>query len=175
MDPLTGQAAPAPAVLRLGAMLETPALLWQLEALFDQADFVSLGTNDLFQFLFAADRTNPATSGRFDPLHPWVLGLLKSIAAAAAQAGKPVSICGEMAGNPLEAMALLGCGFRRLSMAPNRVPAIKSLVRGLDMAALAVRVDALAVGQSAGVREALAGLARDQGLDPALSAKPTSA
>ena len=111
---------PLPREIRLGVMLEVPALAWQISALSRCADFMSVGSNDLFQFLFASDRGNPQISRRYDVLSPPVLKFFKEIAEQAGQAGLPLSICGEMAGHPLEAMALIGCGFRSLSMAPPR-------------------------------------------------------
>ena len=111
---------PAPTRLEVGAMIEAPSLLWHLDALLPLTDFVSVGTNDLMQYLFAADRGNPRVSDRYDPLSPPALRALKAIQEACAETGTPVSICGEMAGRPLEAFALVALGFERLSMPPSR-------------------------------------------------------
>ena len=115
-----------PESVALGAMLEVPALLWQLEALFAEVDFLSIGSNDLFQFVFASDRGSPALSRRFDPLSPPMLSLLSDLARRSDEAGVPLTLCGEMAGNPLEAMALIGCGIRRLSMSAGSIASVKA-------------------------------------------------
>ena len=152
----------APASLRVGAMLEVPILLWDLERLFAHCDFVSLGSNDLLQFLFAADRDNPKLAGRFELLSPAVLRLLTAAAEAAARAGKPITACGEMAGDPLGALALIGCGYRRLSMAPASLPRIKALVRKLDLGSLQDKVRRMAASDSDGLRDELRALAGEE-------------
>ncbi len=133
------RARPAPDPLTIGTMLEIPALLWQLPELLEEADFVSIGSNDLMQFLFAADRGTPALAGRYDFLSPPVLDLLEHVLAAAAAArggrGIPVSLCGEAAGRPVEAMAMVGLGLGTLSMPASAVLAVKAMLAGLDLAA----------------------------------------
>jgi phosphotransferase system enzyme I (PtsP) len=126
----------APSSLRVGAMVEVPALLWQLPELFGRVDFVSVGSNDLQQFLFAADRDNPAAAGRYDTLAPAMRRALGEVARAATEAGKPFGLCGEMAGDPLAAMALLCLGYRSLSMAPPRVLPMRAAIRSLNFAGL---------------------------------------
>ena len=103
---------PEPKRLLVGAMVEAPALLWQLDRLFEEIDFASVGSNDLVQFLFAADRGNVRVADRFDSLNPSALKALSSIVEAAGRHDVPLTLCGEMAGRPLEAMALIGLGFR---------------------------------------------------------------
>ena len=103
--------APLPDPIRLGAMIEVPSLMWQLEALLPRVDFVSVGSNDLFQFLFACDRGNPRVSERYDVLSPGPLSLLRELVARCESHGVAVSLCGEMAGRPIEAMAVIGIGF----------------------------------------------------------------
>ena len=104
--------------VRVGAMFEVPALAWQLDALLKRVDFLSVGSNDLRQFLFASDRGSPRLADRYDTLSPAMLGMLRAADPANARpAGVPISLCGEMAGHPLDAMALLAIGFRTLSMA----------------------------------------------------------
>ncbi|MCA1952633.1 MAG: phosphoenolpyruvate--protein phosphotransferase [Hyphomicrobiales bacterium] len=125
-----------PKQVHLGVMLEVPSLLFDLERVFDQVDFVSIGTNDLLQFMFAVDRENPRVATRFDPLHPSFLKALARVPALATEKGKPVSICGEMAGKPIEALALLGLGFRAFSISPSNIGPIKALVRAVDIGAL---------------------------------------
>jgi phosphotransferase system enzyme I (PtsP) len=123
---------PIPAVVRVGVMIETPALLWHLDALLPMTDFVSVGTNDLMQYLFAADRGNPRVSDRYDLLSPPALRALNTISEACAETGTPVSICGELAGRPLEAFAMIGLGFSRLSMPPAGIGPVKAMVLSLD-------------------------------------------
>src|SRR4029079_11959636 len=99
-------------------MIEAPSLIWHLDALLPMTDFVSVGTNDLMQYLFAADRGNPRVADRYDPLSPPALRALEQTQRACAETDTPVSVCGEMAGRPLEAFALVALGFERLSMPP---------------------------------------------------------
>jgi phosphotransferase system enzyme I (PtsP) len=126
---------PIPERVRVGVMIETPALLWHLDALLPMTDFISVGTNDLMQYLFAADRGNPRVSDRYDLLSPPALRALKTIGDACADTGTPVSVCGEMAGRPLEAFALIALGFNRLSMPPAGVGPVKAMVLSLDAGA----------------------------------------
>jgi phosphotransferase system enzyme I (PtsP) len=158
-----GEAVPRD--VKVGAMLEVPALLWQLPALFARVDFLSIGSNDLFQFVFASDRANPRLSGRYDALSPAALALLRQVADQAEAARVPLTLCGEMAGKPLEAMAALGCGIQRLSMAPAKLPLVKAMVRGLDLGDLRSRLPELIEDRSEGVREALADYASDHGIE----------
>jgi phosphotransferase system enzyme I (PtsP) len=106
-----------PTRLKLGAMIEVPSLLWQLDELMQAVDFVSVGSNDLFQFVMASDRGSARLSGRFDPLNSAFLRMLKQIAEAGDRAHTPVTLCGELAGRPISAMALIGVGYRSISMA----------------------------------------------------------
>lgn len=156
----------APACLHVGVMLEVPALLWQLPALFRSIDFLAIGSNDLMQFLFASDRGNPRLSQRFDVLSPSVLKLLQSVTAQADAAGVTVSVCGEMAGQPLDALALLGCGVRTLSMSPHAVPAVRAMIRRADLGRIAPLMQYLADMPEVSLRERLRGYAMDRGLYP---------
>lgn len=158
-----GEAVPRD--VKVGAMLEVPALLWQLPAMFARVDFLSIGSNDLFQFVFASDRANPRLSARYDALSPAALALLRQVADQAEAARVPLTLCGEMAGKPLEAMAALGCGIQRLSMAPAKLPLVKAMVRGLDLGDLRSRLPELIEDRSEGVREALADYASDHGIE----------
>jgi phosphotransferase system enzyme I (PtsP) len=139
-----------PERLMLGAMVEVPALLFELDDLLERVDFISIGSNDLIQFMFAADRGNPRVADRFDPLSPAMLRAFKSIVDAARRADKPATVCGELASRPLGALALLGLGFRSLSIAPSSIGPIKAMVRANDMARLEALVAALLSGQDDG-------------------------
>jgi phosphotransferase system enzyme I (PtsP) len=132
-----------PMRVRLGAMLEVPALLWQLPALLPRVDFLSIGSNDLLQFLFACDRGNPELIGRYDVLSPPVLTFLRELVGRCRAAGVRLSICGEMASRPLEAMVLLGLGVRELSLTPADIGPVKTMLRSLPCGELARYLDQL--------------------------------
>jgi phosphotransferase system, enzyme I, PtsP len=161
---------PAPERLSIGTMLEVPALMWQLDELLREVDFVSVGSNDLLQFLFAADRGSPSLFNRYDLLSQPVLRLLEHllVAAGAAKggAGVPVSLCGEAASRPLEALALVGLGFTSLSMPASGILPIKALLAELDLAAFRPVLTAVRRNASgaASLREPIAVWAREHGL-----------
>ena len=125
---LSRHAYQLPTTLKVGAMVEVPSLLWQLDELMKAVDFVSVGSNDLFQFVMATDRGNSALSDRFDPLSSPFLRVLKQIADAGARAGRPVTLCGELAGRTISAMALIGLGFRSISMSPASIGPVKAML-----------------------------------------------
>ncbi len=140
----------SPLSLQLGVMVEVPSLLFELPEIVREADFLSIGTNDLMQFLFAADRENKRVADRFDPLGVGALRALRSIVEAAAEANCPVTVCGEMGGKPLETMALIGLGYRGFSMSAASIGPVKAMLRALDAAKLAERLDwMLAAGEGA--------------------------
>ncbi|MFI4935856.1 MAG: phosphoenolpyruvate--protein phosphotransferase [Caulobacterales bacterium] len=151
---------PEPSRLDVGAMIEAPSLIWHLDALLPMTDFVSVGTNDLMQYLFAADRGNPRVSDRYDPLSPPALRALKQIQQACQDTGTPVSVCGEMAGRPLEAFALVALGFEGLSMPPAGLGPVKQMVLSCDREAARRGVEALLKGTQGSVRNELETLAR---------------
>jgi phosphotransferase system enzyme I (PtsP) len=122
-----------PTSLKLGAMLEVPSLLWQLDELMHAVDFVSVGSNDLFQFVMAADRGNTQLSDRFDPLSVPFLRVLKQIADAGRRNHTPVTLCGELAGRPISAMALVGLGYRSISMSPASIGPVKAMLAELPL------------------------------------------
>jgi phosphotransferase system enzyme I (PtsP) len=122
-----------PKSLELGAMVEVPALLWELDLLSERADFLSVGSNDLVQYMYAADRDNTRVSKRYDNLSTPVLRALERIAAAGKRAGKSVTLCGEMGGRPLEALALLAIGYRSLSMSPSSIGPVKSMILSTNL------------------------------------------
>jgi len=115
----------------VGINLEVPSAAVVADLLAPEVDFFSVGTNDLIQYLLAVDRTDPRVSGLYEPLHPAVMRTLSRIAAAARAQEIPLSVCGEMAGQPLEAVVLVGLGFRELSMAPSAIPRVKEAVRAV--------------------------------------------
>jgi phosphotransferase system enzyme I (PtsP) len=121
-----------PTSLKLGIMIEVPSVLWALDEMLPRVDFVSVGSNDLVQYLFAADRDNRRVSDRFDALSPIVLRALKSITDKAAIYGTSVTLCGEIGGRPLEAMALIGAGYRNLSMSPASIGPVKAMLLALN-------------------------------------------
>ena len=125
-----------PLAIRYGAMLEVPALAESLDILLPKLDFLSIGTNDLTQFLFAADRAHPKLAERYDWLSPAILRFLFRVVRETKAAGKQIGVCGEMGGRPLEAMALIGLGLDRLSITPAAVGPIKAMIRSLDLARL---------------------------------------
>jgi phosphotransferase system enzyme I (PtsP) len=144
-----------PRKLRVGTMLEVPALAFQLPALLSHVDFISVGSNDLMQFFFASDRGNPRLGQRYDQLSPSMLNFLKGIIDAARLRGVPVTLCGEMAGRPLEALALLGMGFRSLSMAPASIGPVKQMIMSLDLGRLQAFMDGLYSSSDHSLREQL--------------------
>lgn len=132
---------PKPLDIKVGSMLEVPSLAWQLDALLPLVDFISIGSNDLLQFFFASDRGNPRVGDRYDLLSPAVLSFLKHVVAQCGAHDVPVSLCGEMAGRPLEAMTLVALGFRTLSIPPAAVGPVKAMILKLDAGKLAGFVD----------------------------------
>jgi phosphotransferase system, enzyme I, PtsP len=157
-----GRALPGP--IKIGVMIEVPALLWQLPALCQRIDFLSVGTNDLMQFLFACDRGNPRLADRYDPLSMPMLALFREVIAQTRDAGVPLSMCGEMAGNPLEAMALIALGFRTLSMAATAIGPVKTMIRSLDVAAVACYLDEIGGRPDHSLRSKLEAYARDHAI-----------
>ncbi|MBX3504819.1 MAG: phosphoenolpyruvate--protein phosphotransferase [Parvibaculum sp.] len=153
-----------PAVLEVGTMLEVPSLVWQLDTLLPEVDFVSIGSNDLLQFLFASDRGNPRVATRYDFLSPAVLSFLRHIVKTCQAHGTPLTLCGEMSGRPLEAMALVGLGLRRVSMSPAAIGPVKMMVRSLDAAKLAAFMEGLYALPDRSVREQLAAFAEENGV-----------
>ncbi|KQS77602.1 peptidase [Rhizobium sp. Leaf384] len=132
-----------PRKLQFGAMLEVPALLYQLDELMSEVDFVSVGSNDLFQFTMAVDRGNSRVSDRFDVLSRPFLRMLRDIVRAGERNATSVTLCGEMASKPLSALALLAIGFRSLSMSPTAVGPVKAMLMATDLARLSPELNAL--------------------------------
>ena len=153
-----------PASLEIGTMLEVPSLAWQLDALLPLVDFVSIGSNDLLQFLFASDRGNPRVATRYDFLSPAVLSFLRHIVVKCDEHKTPLTLCGEMSGRPLEAMALVGLGLRRVSMSPAAVGPVKMMVRSLDVGRLEAFMAGLYGLPDRSVRAHLAAFAEEHGV-----------
>ena len=122
-----------PERVEIGTMVEVPSLLFQLDELLERVDFLSVGSNDLMQFLYAADRGNPRVSDRFDTLSAPVLRALKDIADKAKKHGKPVALCGELASQPIGALVLAILGYRTLSLSPSAIGPVKALLLELDI------------------------------------------
>lgn len=153
-----------PRQVLVGAMLEVPALTFMLPQLMRCADFVSIGSNDLLSFTFAVDRTNPRVSKRYDFLNPASLTLIRQIVQSAADSGGEVSLCGEMAGKPLDAMALIGLGVRTLSMSPGHIGPVKMMIRSLNYGEISQYVDKLCGRTDHSVRSRLAAFAAERGV-----------
>jgi phosphotransferase system enzyme I (PtsP) len=146
---------PGPARIEYGAMLEVPSLAEMLDILLPRVDFLSIGTNDLTQFLFAADRGDPRLAMRYDWLSPAILRFLRRIAVQAAASGVPVRVCGEMGGRPLEAMALIGIGITNFSITPAAVGPVKAMIRSLDAGAVRGKLESLLARPPRDMRKAL--------------------
>jgi phosphotransferase system enzyme I (PtsP) len=156
---------PPPSRLEVGAMIEAPALVWHLDALLPLTDFVSVGTNDLLQYLFAADRGNPRVADRYDALSPPFLRVMREIREACAASGTPVSVCGEMAGRPLEAFALIALGYDRLSMPPTGVGPVKQMILSTDREAAQRGLTGFLSSGSSSLRGEIEALARKIAVD----------
>lgn len=132
-----------PTDVKVGLMIEVPSVIFQLDEILKYADFISVGTNDLAQFVFACDRGNPRITDRYDVLSAPFLRVLREIIKKADKAGVPCSVCGEMASNPIEAMVLIGLGYRRLSVAGSAYSSIKNMIRSLRVQDIADYVQIL--------------------------------
>ena len=153
-----------PERISIGCMLEVPALYWQMPGLLRQVEFLSVGSNDLFQFLFACDRGNPALVDRYDVLSPPALSFLRDLVDRCRTAGVRLSVCGEMASRPLEAMALIGLGIHNLSLAAGEIGPVKAMLRSLDAGALSRYVRRLLELPDHSLRGHLQAYAKDHGV-----------
>lgn len=153
-----------PSSVRVGTMLEVPSLLWELPSLLPEVDFLSVGTNDLSQFLFAMDRGNPHIADRYDVLSPPFLNAVRHVVRACADAGVTCSVCGEMAGRPLEAVVLASLGVSVLSMSASGIGPVKAAIRAADLRELALYLDSVLGLGYRSLRERLRGYARDHGI-----------
>jgi len=153
-----------PRQILVGAMLEVPSLAFMLPQLMRSADFVSIGSNDLHAFVFAVDRTNPRVSRRYDTLNPAFLTLMRLVVNSSAEAHGELSLCGEMAGRPLDAMALLGIGLRTLSMHPANIGPIKLMIRSMDLSEVSPFVHKLCGRTDHSLRTRLTAFAAERGI-----------
>jgi phosphotransferase system enzyme I (PtsP) len=155
-----------PETVELGTMLEVPSLLFQLQELLERVDFVSVGSNDLLQFLYAADRGNARVSQRFDPLSAPVLRALRTIAEAGRKHQKLVTLCGELASKPIGALALVGLGYRSLSVTPSALGPVKAMLLELDSRKIKKLIDPLidSPAGSVAIRDKLQAFAESEGL-----------
>ena len=161
---LRGQKKRLPEAIRYGVMLEVPALAEQLDLLAPKIQFLSIGTNDLTQFLFAADRSNAKLAERYDWLSPSILRFLRRVVRALDGKSVDITVCGEMGGRQLEAMALIGIGIERLSITPASVGPIKAMIGKLDVAAVRAAMDAWLAAPPADMRLALSDWAASEGI-----------
>jgi len=166
VERLRHEGRPVPSKLELGAMIEVPSLLFELDQVLPEADFVSIGSNDLVMFLTAADRGNPRVAKAYDPIALPRLRALRHVVNMAKKHNVPLTMCGELAGRPVEALALLAIGMTRLSMSPPSVGPIKEMILGLELKPVQEAITAaLAEGASGPpIRELLLGWAEQQGL-----------
>jgi len=156
---------PPPNTVEVGVMLEVPALLFQLDQVLPRIDFLSVGTNDLAQFFFASDRGNPRLAARYDTLSPALLRALRSVVAMCLRHRVELSLCGEMAGDPLDAAALVGIGFRRLSMAPASIGRVKAMIRSLHLGALGEFLASWEASPTRSLRDKLRDFCADHGIE----------
>ena len=154
-----------PSRLEVGIMIEVPSLLFALDDLMPVVDFVSIGSNDLLQYLYAADRGNERVGARFDALNAPFLRALRMVVQAGERHGRPVSLCGELGGRPLEAAALVAIGLRSLSMAPASIGPVKAMLLSLDASRVAEFLGPLIDTQSGSLREPLERFAENEGLE----------
>jgi phosphotransferase system, enzyme I, PtsP len=165
LDLLRRRGMSDPIKVLVGAMIEVPSLLYELDTLMPRVDFVSVGSNDLLQYLFAADRNNTRVAARYDPLSAASLRALGAIVEAAGRHKKPLSLCGEMAGRPLEALALIGLGYRAISMAPVSIGPIKSMLLSLDAGTLQRWMTGIVKSGEGSLRAQLKRFAEEQGVE----------
>ena len=154
-----------PNKIRYGAMLEVPALAETLDILLPKINFLSIGTNDLTQFLFAADRADPRLAERYDWLSPAILRFIRRVVKATEGHDVDVAVCGEMGGRTLEALALIGVGIHRLSITPAAVGPIKAMIRSTNHSDIRPKMDELLNAPTENLRESLTAWANSQGIE----------
>lgn len=154
-----------PSKIRYGAMLEVPALAETLDMLLPKIQFLSIGTNDLTQFLFAADRADPRLAERYDWLSPAILRFIRRVVKATEGHDVDVAVCGEMGGRSLEALALIGVGIKRLSITPAAVGPVKAMIRSTEHAGITAKMEELLTSPTGNLREALSAWATSEGIE----------
>jgi phosphotransferase system enzyme I (PtsP) len=166
VERLKHEGKPVPSKLEVGAMIEVPSLLWELDQVLPECDFVSIGSNDLIMFLTASDRANPRVSKNYDPIALPRLRALRHIVDMARRYNVPITMCGELAGKTVEALALMSIGMTRLSMSPPAIGPIKEMVMGLELGPIKTSVaSALLEGADGSpIRELLLEWSERQGL-----------
>jgi len=137
MEEMEREGVPFRRDVRLGVMIEVPGAALIADVLAREADFFSIGTNDLIQYSLAVDRNNEHVANLYQPLHPAILRMLRFVIDSGRAAGIEVSLCGEMAADPRFAMLLVGLGLRRLSMSPRQIPEVKTWIREATVSGLA--------------------------------------
>ena len=153
-----------PEAVRYGAMLEVPALAEQLDVLAPKLSFLSIGTNDLVQFLFAADRSNAKLAERYDWLSPSIMRFIRRCVRSVEGTGVDLTVCGEMGGRRHEALALLGIGIRRMSITPAAVGPVKEMIRAVDLSEIAAAMDGWLASPPPNLRASLGAWARERGI-----------
>lgn len=164
LDQVLVRAQKKPESVKLGVMIEIPSILWQLDALMERVDFVSIGSNDLMQFLFACDRGAVHMNNAYDTLSPIMLNVVKQVLQKANAHGVEVSFCGEMARKPLDALALIGVGVRSLSVSASAIGPLKALIRSLTLEDVTRYIEYLTQSSQPSVRSWLEAFAKDHGI-----------
>lgn len=164
LERLKSKGIQVPLHIKVGMMIETPSIILSLERIIKVVDFISVGSNDLFQFSYAVDRGNPHLLGKYDPLSPVFLKILKRIIDLAEQHKVPLSICGEMASEPLDAMVLLGLGFKSLSVAASSYNRVKKMIRTLDVSQMQEFVQYLMTLDLKNIRPQISNYAKDHNI-----------
>ncbi len=154
-----------PSSVRVGAMLEVPSVLFEIDQLLQRVDFISVGSNDLLQFMFAADRTNSQVANRYDSLSVAPLRALQMLVNSCEKYSVPLTLCGEMAGRPIEAMVLIGLGFRSLSMAPASIGPVKSMILNLDSRRINSLLETLMSDHTGSIRKEIETFAAAEGIE----------
>lgn len=156
---------PIPKKVNVGLMVEVPSIVFQLDEILEKADFISIGTNDLAQFFFACDRGNPRLSERYDVLSAPFLRMMHTIVKKADKHRVYCSVCGEMASNPIEAMALIGLGYRNLSSSGSTFCRVKSMIRSLRVDDISDYMQLLLNSKNKTLRPQLIAYANDHNIE----------
>ena len=157
-------AAHKPSAVKMGVMIEIPSILWQLDTLMKRVDFVSIGSNDLMQFLFACDRGAVHMADSYDTLSPVMLRVVREVVMHADAHKVEVSFCGEMARKPLDALALIGVGVRSLSVSASSIGPLKAMIRSVTLSEINDYMAYLLPSPEPTIRQWLAAYAYDHGL-----------